>query len=281
MIREKCKTLLLLASMVITGCKPVSSPDDRSILSDERFPSPTQLTESDIEWFRGFGVSWIFSENGAPALVLPSLTLIEQAELYDSQNERHLELIDFERVFTSVAIYGALKPGIYQIDSSKIIGEMPTGLIAKTKFELRQAHIDLIRNAWWRDGYIDYKYPYGSYRYYEAEMALKLGQKVTKDSQSGVFVLSDADQQKYQHLHKELLLALLVFVQHAGIQPGDYQLTVDGWKNSFVRLSPPSEQQIQSYIEGAITLKTMLANGQGDKVLGWMKLNQGFSRVIE
>jgi len=267
--------------MFVVGCNPINSKDDRSILSDERFPAPTALTVADIKWFRSFGVSWIFSENGSPALLLPGSTLEEQAKLFDDNNEARLVRDRFERVFTTFAVYGSLTPGVYLIDEKKIIGELPVSLPAKTKFELTQTHMNLMRHAWWRQGFIDYKYPYGNYGYYEADMAIKLGEKVPKNSQTGVFELSEFNRKKYQKLHKELLFALLVFVKYAEIEPGEYQLPVDGWKNSLFRLSPPTNQQIENYMMKAIELKILFSKGQGDKVIDWMKLNQEFSKVID
>lgn len=111
-------------------------------------------------------------------------------------------------------------------------------------------------------------------------MAIKLGKKVLKNSQTGAFELSELNRKKYQKLHKELLLALLVFVTHAEIEPGEYQLPVDGWKNPLFRLPPPTKRQVENYLMKAVELKTLLSKGQGDKVIGWMKLNQEFSKII-
>lgn len=267
--------------MLVVGCNQINPKGDSSILSDERFPAATALTVADIKWFRSFGVSWIFSENGAPALVLPNLTLEQQAKLYDKNDEARLLLNRFERVFTTFAVYGRLSPGSYSVDAKKVVGELPVSLPAKTEFELTQTHMNLMRHAWWREGFIDYKYPYGSYNYYEADMAIKLGETVPKNSQTGVFELSELDRKKYQTLHKELLFALLVFVKYAEIEPGEYQLPVDGWKNSLFRLSPPTKQQVERYITKAIELKILFSKGQGNKVIDWMKLNQEFSKVID
>lgn len=267
--------------MFVIGCNQINPKGDRSILSDERFPAPTALTVADIKWFRDFGVSWIFSENGSPALVLPGLTLEEQATFYNNNDEARLALDRFERVFTTFAVYGSLVPGVYSIEPKEIVGEFPAGLPAKTTFELTQTHINLMRHAWWREGFIDFKYPYGSYRYYEADMAIKLGEKVPRNSQTGVFELSELNRKKYQKLHKELLFALLAFVKYAEIEPGEYQLPVDGWKSSLFRLSPPTKQQVENYIMKAIELKILFSKGQGDKVIDWMKLNQEFSKIID
>lgn len=281
MIRKNYQTLLLIISIFVVGCSQINSKGDRSILSDERFPAPTALTVADIKWFRSFGASWIFSENGSPALVLPGLTLEEHAKLYDNNDETRLVLDRFERVFTAFAVYGSLSSGVYSIDAKKIVGELPVGLAPKTKFELTQTHMNLMRHAWWREGFIDYKYPYGSYRYYEADMAIKLGEIVPKNSQTGVFELSELNRKKYQKLHKELLFSLLVFVKHTEIEPGEYQLPVDGWNNSLFRLSPPTKQQIERYVAKAIELKILFSEGRGDKVIDWVKLNQEFSKVLD
>lgn len=266
--------------MFITGCTQIDPKGDRSILSNERFPAPTALTDADIKWFRSFGVSWIHSENGSPALVLPDLTLEEQVKLHGKNDEARLVLDRFERVFTTFAVYGSLTSGIYPIDSKAILGKTPAGLPAIEKFELTQTHMNLMRRAWWREGFIDFKYPYGSYRYYEADMAIKLGEKVPRNSQTGVYELSQLTREKYQKLHNELLFAVLVFVKFAEIEPGEYQLPIDGWKSSLFRLSPPTKQQVDSYMMRAIELKILFSKGKGDKVLDWLKLNREFSKII-
>lgn len=281
MVRKSDQLILLLILMLTVGCNQINPKNDRSLLSGERFPAPIALTAADIKWFRDFGVSWIFSENGAPALILPNLSLEEQAELYDGTSESRLLLDRFERTFTTFAVYGKLKPGVYSIEAKKIIGESPLKIPAKSMFEVTQTHIDLMRSAWWREGFIDFKYPYGNYRYYEADMAIKLGEQVPINKQTGVFELNEFNQKKYQRLHHELVFALLVFVIHAEIEPGNYQLPVDGWKSSLFRLSPPTKQQIKRYILKAIELKKMFAKGQGDKVIDWIKLNQEFSMIID
>ncbi len=268
-------------SMFIAGCNQVNPNNDRSVLSNERFPVPIALTDADIKWFRSFGVSWIFSESGSPSLVLPGLTLETQAKLYSGNDDARSLLDRFERVFTTFAVYASLTPGVYSIDANRIVGELPDGFPASAKFELTQTHMDLMRQAWWREGFIDYKYPYGSYKYYEADMATKLGEEVPRNSLTGVFELSELNQQKYQRLHKELLFALLVFVKYAEIEAGEYQLPVDGWKNPLFRLSPPTKQQVESYIMKAIELKVLFSKGQGDKVIDWMKLNQDLSKIID
>lgn len=276
-ITQIAKSFLLLA--VLAACNSGSLNDDAAILSSERFPSPIALTQTDIDWFRGSGVAWVFAESGAPAIIVPTLSLEAHGQLYEGDEAARLTLRKFERVFMSFAVYARLKAGRYSINPKQIVGDMPAGLSSRTEFELTQEHIDLIRNAWWRHAYIDFKYPYGSYRYYEAEMALKLGKDVAKNRATGEFELSESDEKKYQILHKELMFVLQAFVQHAEIEPGKYQLPVDGWSSSFVRLAPPSEAQVASYIENAVSLKRKFSNGQGDKVIDWMKLNERFSEI--
>lgn len=151
MIRENYQLVLLIISIFLVGCNQSNPKDDRSILSGERFPAPTALTVADIKWFRNFGVSWIFSENGAPTLLLPNMTLEEQAKLYGNSNDDARLAIDrFERVFTTFAVYGSLIPGVYSIDTKKVVGELPESLATKTEFELTQTHVTLMRKAWWR-----------------------------------------------------------------------------------------------------------------------------------
>lgn len=272
---------LFAVAILITACDTNYFQNDKSILDKERFPAPVSLSAADIEWFRTFKVSWIFAETGSPAIILPSLTLESQYALFESNKDELATLLDFERVFTAFAVYARLEPGHYLISEDHIAGELPSELLPKAEFELTQTHITLLRNAWWRQGYIDPKYPYGNYGYYEADMALTLGQHVPTNSQTGVFELSNLEQKKYQRLHHELLYALQVFIQYAEIEPGVYQLPVDGWKHSFVRLRPPTDQQIASYMKNAVILKNKFSRGEGDSIIDWMYLTETFSEVLD
>ena len=285
-MKLKLFELFGLFVVVLTGCVIDSSDHnnadwDRTVLQGSRFPMPVQLTAEDIEWFRDFGALWILSENGAPALVPPTMTYEDYFKLYEGGDDPQQVLRQFERVFITFAVYGQLRPGRYSLDSNKVVGNLPSGLVRQTYFTLTSAHIKLLQSAWWRNGFIDFKYPYGSYRFYEADMAIKLGKKVPINATTGAFELSLAERKEYQQLHKELLYAVLIFVQHAQITPGHYQLPVDGWESAFVRFEPPHQRQISSYLENAIRLKNSFANGKGDRVLGWIELNKQFAEVLD
>lgn len=280
------RLLLFITLILLGGCHQTDSRHDvsildASILDSERFPRPIALTVADIEWFRHFGVAWIFSENGAPTMILPGLNLNSHSELFEGDAGAQAIIYDFERVFTAFAVYGRLNPGRYSINPERIIGNLPQGLSMQAEFELTPTHLRLIRHAWWRKGFIDFKYPYGNYSNYAVDMALKLGRNVPKNSDTGEFELSASDQALYQRLHKELLFVLQVFVEHAQIEPGSYQLPVDGWDSAFVRLHPPTAQQVVGYMKNAVRLKKRFSKGEGDRVLDWMRLNQEFSKVME
>ena len=285
-MKLKLFELFCLFVFILTGCVIESSDHnnvdlDRTVLQGSRFPMPMKLTAEDIKWFRDFGALWIPSENGAPALVPPKMTYEGYFELYAGGDDSQQVLQQFERVFITFAVYGQLSPGSYSLDSNQVIGNLPSGLARQTDFTLTPAHIKLLQSAWWRKGFIDFKYPYGSYRFYEADMAIKLGKKVPINATTGAFELSLAERKEYQQLHKELLYALLIFVQHAHITPGHYQLPVDGWASAFVRFEPPHKRQISNYLEHAIRLKNNFANGKGDRVLDWIELNRQFAEVLD
>ena len=281
MLRMNRLLLVFVTLVLLNGCHQADSRNSASILDGERFPKPIVLTAADIEWFRRFGVAWLFVENGAPAIILPGFSADNQHELYDGGLDAQTVLSRFERVFTTFAVYSRLSSGRYAISPERIVSRLPQGLPMSTTFDLTSTHISLMRQAWWRKGFIDFKYPYGHYANYAVDMALKLGRDVPKNSDTGEFELSAPDQAMYQRLHKELLFALQVFVKHAQIEPGSYQLPVDGWDSAVVRLHPPTAQQLSRYMQNAVRLKKKFSNGEGDRVIDWMQLNQEFAKVIQ
>jgi hypothetical protein len=238
-------------------------------MGELKFMTPAAISQEDIDWFRQSRVSWIDAENGAPAIVSPGETL-------ESQGAR------FERVFLAFAVYADLKEGVHGVPPDCLIAPLPAGFALRASFDLTKLHMDLMRIAWWRSGYIDPKYPYGSYNYYQADIAERLGGMVPRNA-DGIFELTKEQDLIYETAHRELIFALCAFVRHASLTPGAYQLPLDGWEGfSSVRLSPPSKEQLNAYLAGAgrlLIAKALGGEAVTDFVIPWIKLNDALSET--
>ncbi len=126
--------------------------------------------------------------------------------------------------------HGKIKPGIYNCQESEIDTFLLEVLEVdlKSRFELTNEHIALIRILSVREGvlpYIDPKRPYGSMTYFELDMAAALGMPLPENG-------AKFPEEEEQHLHKlhfEMLPALHVFLRNAKIDRGIFKFNRQDW----------------------------------------------------
>ncbi|MCC5975274.1 MAG: hypothetical protein JJT81_14645 [Rubellimicrobium sp.] len=210
------------------------------------FPDPVRISAEEIARFRRTRVFWLEDEAGAPALVPDG-----------AQPDRHFEALgdsgspgDFERLFLAFGFHATLQAGDFPLDPDRLIGRhpaLPGGAAPPLRFRVTDDHRTLIRLAWWKQGFVDPKYPYGNYHHTEADVAGRLGHVVPLDD-TGTFTLSPQRETHYRRLHHETALALAVVLTEAQLAPGTYRLPIDGWRSvSAVRLSPVDPAALLAY----------------------------------
>ncbi|PQV58788.1 hypothetical protein LX70_00602 [Defluviimonas denitrificans] len=268
-LRQRGTLAVALMALAVWAAPLRAGPDDLV------FPAPVTISAEDIAWFRTATVTWIDMEAGAPAILLPGDDPDFASDVPPPGERR-------ERIFLAFALYGDLPPGSYDVPAMAFLPPLAQGYLPPTRITVTAEHRQLLRAAWWRQTVIDPKYPYGSYGFYEADMAHKLGTPppIGKD---GVFDMTEAEIARMRALHRDLQAVLAVWVTQARLAPGTYQLPVDGWETySGLRLSPPSASEIARYMDDwrALSTTTAVQTGQ-DRGLRWMEINARLAGAAE
>ncbi len=262
--------LVAAAALVLglVGGPVAAGPDDLD------FPEPVAITAEDIAWFRGTTVAWTFAEAGAPMLLPPGETVGSFADFLGTGARASR----FERVLLAMMLHGSLENATYPVDPDRLSGSFP--VVAPAEIAVLPEHRRLLARAWWRQGYIDFKYPFGNYHYTEADIALALGEEVPLDA-TGTFDLPPAREAGYMALYHELPFVLAVWIERVDLAPGTYRLPFDGWEGyRGLRETPVTEAEMQAYVgaRDLLVLRRWLgAGGPIDPVIDWMRINEALA----
>lgn len=241
---------------------------------DEVFPEPVEITAEDIAWFRGGTVEWLFVETGSPGILPPAPDL----DAFWEAMETGTRGTRFERVYLAFMIYGDLPNGTFGVDPARFSETYPFDL--PETLTVTDEHRRLLARAWWKEGYIDPKYPFGNYNYTEADIALTLGQDVPLDD-SGTFDLPPARETALMALYHELPAVLAIWIAHAELAPGTYRLPVDGWDTyGGLRETPATQADAARYWRARNLLlvqRTVLGPDSVDMVIDWIGINDAFA----
>ncbi len=212
--RVRSVAFALCAALFVSSA--TAGPDDTV------FAGTVAITAGDIAWFRDSTVAWIHAETGSPVLLPPDTGL----EAFWANFEAGARGTRFERVYLAFMLYADLPNGVHPVDAARLSGPFPVRM--PETITVTADHRRLLARAWWREGFIDPKYPFGNYNYTEADIGFALGGAVPADD-TGTFDLPADREAAYMALYHELPFVLAVWIAHAELAPGTYRLPYDGW----------------------------------------------------
>lgn len=194
--------------------------------------TPFTLTPNDVGFLRRCRAVWVPDESGAPGVVPDGIGTAEYVQnLFNlppwcegSPAAAHLQPI-----LCAAFLHATFAPGSYVLDPPVRPQDTADGrTVLPSRVVVTPDHLTLLRRSSWSASFMDGKRPYGNLTYYEAEMALALGQ-TPPVAADGAYLLPAAEEAWYQALHGEMLPVVQAFLQHAALAPGCYALPRDGW----------------------------------------------------
>lgn len=237
-----------LAARAASGAPTLPRSIDRNAIIRAVFAdgaADPALTARHVALINRLRVMWVPVESGAPGIDPsqpligegPPIALAKAALKTDDDALAIRTLAELGRLVPQfVAGAGTLAPGQYTIPPAlrKLFAFKESGVDASGRFQLRAAHLTVLRGANWRtvdsdaiedvlgEGdfwpmpYIDGKRPYGDRTYYQFDMAELLGEPYKRDGRGNLVAEAKKDA-RLERLHYETLAALQVFLMHAGL----------------------------------------------------------------